>query len=74
MEMPVKGFLSQPVEGAFEMILDAGKDNVRAFTVARRLSDTPQADCGGKWVAASAGTVPDISSVAYLLPAACIGR
>ena len=66
MEMPVKGFLSQPVEGAFEMILDAGKDNVRAFTVARRLSDTPQADCGGKWVAASAGTVPDISSVAYL--------
>ena len=65
MEMPVKGFLCQPVEDAMQMMLEAGDSEVRAFTVGRQLSDSPMSICTGKWVTASSGTVPDISAVAY---------
>ena len=65
MEMPVKGFLCQPVEDAMAMLLDADNSDVRAYTVRRQLSDAPVSTCSGQWLQATSETVPDISAVAY---------
>lgn len=69
MEMPVKGFKSQPVNNAFDYILSADRqaNNIRMFTVERARSfDKDQPDCkGGSWEAASPKTVADFSAVGY---------
>ncbi|UCD50434.1 MAG: hypothetical protein JSW27_23280 [Phycisphaerales bacterium] len=38
---------------------------IRLFSVARKVADTPQADCDGTWAECSPETVPGFSAVAY---------
>ena len=66
MEMPMKGFGSQPVENALELLLSSGNSAVRVFMTRRSSGKTPQADMNGRWEHASPATVPDFSAVAYL--------
>lgn len=66
MEMPIKGYPNQPVEGASDIIMDAADYNVRAFTVYRAIADSPSSTCQGKWVNADYANVPSISATAYL--------
>ena len=66
MEMPVAGFMSQPVAGAEDEILDAYQHpNIRMFTVPRCASDTPKDDCESKWLCSNPGSVRTFSAVGY---------
>ena len=65
MEMPVKGFTNQPVNGSQEAIWGAVGDNIRLFHVARNPSLELATEVTGQWTAADRGTVGDFSAVAY---------
>lgn len=65
MEMPVKGFVNQPVIGSNEAILNSSNPNISLFSLTRKASLTPENDVTGKWSAASPETVGDFSAAAY---------
>ena len=65
MEMPMKGFKGQPVEGAAEALLECGDSLLRLFTVGRRASLTPCRDVDGRWLTAQVSSVRDFSATAY---------
>ncbi|MGZ0654525.1 sialate O-acetylesterase [Coraliomargarita sp. W4R72] len=65
MQMPVKGFGNQPVNGSQEAILAANQDRIRAFTVQNNSSDAPIDVVKGQWVLSNSATVGDISATAY---------
>ena len=65
MEMPVKGFTNQPVNGSQEAILGAVGDTIRLFHVARNPSLELATEVNGQWTAADRDTVGDFSAVAY---------
>ena len=58
MEMPVGGYMYQPVDGALEHIKEAYKyPEIRMFTVPRCTSNTPKEDCDTMWRESSPMTV-----------------
>lgn len=46
-------------------IAAANYPQIRLFSVERRVAETPQDDCKGRWVVCSSETVADFSAVAY---------
>ena len=66
MEMPVKGFVGQPVENSTETIVNARPDiPIRLFSVSRSPSKTVTDDCPGKWCVNSPENVSNFSATAY---------
>ncbi|WP_242155644.1 sialate O-acetylesterase [Aestuariivivens sediminis] len=65
MEMPVKGFQSQPVIGSHEAILNSTNDQIRLFTVARHPSLTPVENISGAWLKSNPVNSRDFSAVGY---------
>ncbi len=66
MEMPVKGFNGQPVNGSLETIMNSeGLSSVRMFTGKKSKALTPQFTIDGSWAGASAATTGDFSAVGY---------
>jgi sialate O-acetylesterase len=65
MQMPVKGFLNQPVEGSHEAILQSSKNKIHFFNADRVASLTPQFDTKGNWQVADPATTGDCSATAY---------
>ena len=65
MEMPIKGFKMQPVEGATEVLLDCTDSSLRLFTVKRNPQLTPQRDVFGVWNEATTASVREFSATAY---------
>ena len=65
MEMQMKGFKQQPVEGTTEELLHCKDSLLRLFTVKRHASLTPVDDVTGQWSEASAASVRDFSATAY---------
>lgn len=65
MEMPMKGFKGQPVEGSNMDILRSKNSQLRLFTVKRHSTVTPQTDVTGSWQEASPEVVRDFSATAY---------
>ena len=66
MEMPVGGFMYQPVDGAAEHIREAAQyPGIRMFTVPRCISETPKEDCDTVWRESSPLTVRTFSAAAY---------
>ncbi len=66
MEMPVGGFMYQPVEGSAEAITDAMLyPDIRMFTVPKVSSTTPKDDCDAQWQTASPASVGSFSATAY---------
>ncbi len=65
MEMQMKGFKQQPVEGTTEELLRCKDDQLRLFTVKRHASLTPVDDVTGQWNEAYSATVRDFSATAY---------
>lgn len=66
MEMPIKGFYAQPVEGANDFIAktDPGTP-IRMFTVKTACSRTPQHDLSGSWQQHTPDNLPAWSATAY---------
>lgn len=66
MEMPIKGFLGQPVEHSSEIIANATASvPIRLFTVKRNPSKTPLDDCPGTWELNIPEHVMNFSATAY---------
>jgi sialate O-acetylesterase len=66
MEMPLRGFWCQPVEGAAQAIAYSGKyPGIRVATVPKRASYTPQDKVEGKWKVSSPENAGEFSAVAY---------
>lgn len=66
MEMPMRGFRNQPVDGAGEVILSARPDRpIRMCTVKRRASLTPLTQCEGSWKENTPDAVAATSATAY---------
>ena len=66
MEMPVCGFMNQPVDGCADAVMNAGQyPGIRMFTVARCSTDEPQTDCKGEWLCSTPAAVSSFSATAY---------
>ncbi len=66
MEMPMKGFVAQPVEGAVEAIRQSyAHPDIRIFNVVRNRIETLQEDCKGEWKKPTPQNVAECSAVAY---------
>jgi sialate O-acetylesterase len=65
MEMPMKGFYNQPIEGGPDAIAHSYNRGIRCFTVKKLSKATPQDDCSGTWETANAQTVPDFTATGY---------
>ena len=65
MEMQMKGFKQQPVEGTTEELLRCKDSQLRLFTVKRHASLTPVDDVTGRWDEATTASVRDFSATAY---------
>ena len=66
MEMPVKGFMNQPVLHANELLLDAENPAIRLFRQERAASRQLQKDCKATgWETAGALSVREFSAVGY---------
>ena len=66
MEMPMKGFQTQPVEGAAEIIINAKENSsIRICNIKRELSLNPESECHGKWGCNTPYNVANSSATAY---------
>ena len=65
MEMQMKGFKQQPVEGTTEELLRCKDPQLRLFTVKRHVSLTPEWDVTGQWNDANSASVRNFSATAY---------
>lgn len=66
MEMPMKGFQTQPVEGAIEHIISARPETpIRICHVERASSDTPAENCKARWMRNTPENVAEASATAY---------
>jgi sialate O-acetylesterase len=65
MEMQMKGFKQQPVEGTTEELLRCKDSQLRLFTVKRHVSLTPKYNVTGQWNEANSASVRDFSATAY---------
>ena len=65
MEMQMKGFKQQPVEGTTEELLRCRDPQLRLFTVKRNPQLQPVDDVTGHWSEAASTSVRDFSATAY---------
>ncbi len=65
MEMQMKGFKQQPVEGTTEELLRCKDANLRLFTIKRHASLIPEQDVTGQWNEANSASVREFSATAY---------
>lgn len=65
MEMPIKGYKNQPVEGATRAVLHGKNDQLRFFTVGRQASFTPRTDVKGHWTPATPASIREFSATAF---------
>lgn len=66
MEMPLKGFNSQPVNNALETIVESEQFNIiRMFTANKTIASEKKNDVNGDWKVASVTTTTNFSAIAY---------
>ncbi len=65
MEMPVKGYMNQPVVGSNEAILNSAADRIHFLNTPRGSSLTPLYNLKSEWQVASPSTTGNISATAY---------
>lgn len=65
MEMPMKGFKGQPIEGSNEDIFRSRNQNIRIITVKRTSNLEPQDNFIGEWKEATPQTVKEFSATGY---------
>ena len=65
MEMPMKGFNNEPIDGGPEAIATSTNPGIRCFTVAKASKAAPQDDCTGSWKIAGPNTTSDFTATGY---------
>lgn len=69
MDMPIRGYADQPINGANDCLVEADNDQIRLFTMNYVGRDNPidsVVSKYGKWKQANAESVSEFSAVAYL--------
>ena len=68
MQMGLRGYPSQPVEGALNELMQASKyRKLRLFRVGNTYSNEKKATCKGSWNRSHAETAGEVSAVGYIL-------
>jgi sialate O-acetylesterase len=65
MEIPVKGYLNQPIFNSNDLLLDAENYPIRLFRVKRAASAKPLANADATWEKSTAESVKEFSAVGY---------
>jgi sialate O-acetylesterase len=65
MDIPIKGYLNQPILNAAELLADAGDLPIRMFTVGKELSIKPKDEVNGSWKNDDPENVNNFSAVGY---------
>jgi sialate O-acetylesterase len=65
MEMPMKGYRNEPIDGGPEAIAFSTNPGIRCFTVTRMSKAAPQDDCTGAWEIAGPNTTPNFTATGY---------
>lgn len=66
MEMPVRGYKHQPVDGGLDAIITAREETpIRMFTVGKAVSSVPLDSCSGHWSIHTPDEVAECSATAY---------
>ncbi len=65
MEMPLKGYMNQPVIGSLEATVNAAAFNMRFFTTVKATSANPLDTCKGSWQICNSETAPEFSATAF---------
>lgn len=65
MEMPVKGYMNQPIIGSNEAIATSENPKIRLFTVTKATNLIPQDDFTGSWKLCDPENVSQFSATAY---------
>lgn len=65
MEMPMKGYKNQPIEGSAMDILKSANPQIKLFTVKRNSSIDVKGDVTGEWSSATPATVKEFSATAW---------
>jgi sialate O-acetylesterase len=65
MEMPMKGFRNQPVNGSNEIIATSANHQIRLITIPKITSLTPLDDFNGSWKMCEPENVNEFSATAY---------
>ena len=66
MEMPLRGYRHQPVDGGLDAIIGARETTpVRMFTVGKAVSSQPLDSCSGHWAVNTPDEVAECSATAY---------
>jgi sialate O-acetylesterase len=66
MEMPLRGFKDQPIEGADSVIKNVDSElGIRMLTVKRNPQETPVESCEGKWQVPGKLNIAGMSATAY---------
>ncbi len=65
MEMPLKGYMNQPVIGSLEATINAPSSNMRFFTTSKATSAKPLDSCKGSWQICNSETAPVFSATAF---------
>ncbi|HAT61605.1 MAG TPA: sialate O-acetylesterase [Prevotella sp.] len=65
MEMPMKGFKGQPVNGANEELISGADSQLRFFTVKRHATIQPVDTVTGSWSEATSASIREFSATAY---------
>ncbi len=67
MQMPLRGFWTQPIEGANEVIAHARTyyNRIRMVTIPNQDGLRPQEKVGGEWQQSTTETLPDFSAVGF---------
>ena len=66
-QMPVKGFVGQPIMGScYAIVMASPRDNIRLLTVFRNESTNPMEDCQStSWLETTPANVKEFSAIAY---------
>ena len=65
MDMPMKGWKNQPIEGAPNDIANSANKSIRLFIVDKKLANSPLDTIGGQWVECTPETLKDFSAAGY---------
>ena len=65
MQMSLKGYYGQPINGGNDAILESKNPMIRLFNTTRNASLVPLNDVEGSWAEAAPGTAADFSATAY---------
>lgn len=65
MEMPMKGFKNQRVEGSLKSIVTSNNPQIRLCRIQRNAADMPQEYCNGSWELCTPQSVSDFSAAGY---------